>query len=74
MSYLTQIALMAGLMLPTVAFGAGSGSDSPPPATQTTTQCKKTEVWDEKTKTCINAQTCATTGHVHNDTLDHAVP
>ncbi len=72
MSYLTQIALMASLMLPTVAFGAGSGSDSPPPATETTTKCKKTEVWDEKTKKCVDAQTGAETGQLDNDTLYQA--
>ena len=72
MSYLTQIALMASLMLPTVALGAGSGSDSPPPATQTTTKCKKTEVWDEKTKKCVDAQTGAETGQLDNDTLYQA--
>ncbi|MBS0565107.1 MAG: tetratricopeptide repeat protein [Proteobacteria bacterium] len=65
MSYLTQFALMVGLALPGVALAAGGGSSSPPQPTQTTTKCKKAEVWDQKTQKCVPAQS----GQLDNDTL-----
>jgi tetratricopeptide (TPR) repeat protein len=68
MPYLAQIALVAGLALPGLAFAAGSGSDSAPEPTKTTTECKQTEVWDEKTGKCIDAQS----GQLDNDTLYQA--
>jgi Flp pilus assembly protein TadD len=40
---------------PVIAFAAGSDSTEPPKPTETTTECKKGEVWDEKTKACIKA-------------------
>ncbi|HQY44751.1 MAG TPA: tetratricopeptide repeat protein [Paracoccaceae bacterium] len=68
MSYLTQFALIVGLALPGLAFAAGSGSDAPPEPTETTTKCKKSEVWDEKTQKCVDAQS----GQLDNDTLFQA--
>ena len=68
MSYLAQIALFAGLALPGIAFAAGSGSDAPPEPTQTSIECKKTEVWDQKTQKCVDAQS----GQLDNDTLYQA--
>jgi tetratricopeptide (TPR) repeat protein len=40
---------------PQLAFAAGSDSSEPPKPTETTTECAKGEVWDEKTATCIKA-------------------
>lgn len=68
MSYITQIALMIGLAMPSFALAAGTGSSTPPAPTETTTKCKKTEVWDPKTKKCVNAQS----GSLDNDTLFQA--
>lgn len=68
MSYLTQFALLLGLAMPGFAFAAGSEGDTAPAPTQTTTQCKNTEVWDEKTQKCIDAQS----GQLDNDTLYQA--
>jgi tetratricopeptide (TPR) repeat protein len=65
MSYLAPVALIIGLALPGIAVAAGSGSSSPPSTTETTTKCKKTEVWDKKTKKCVPAQS----GALDNDTL-----
>lgn len=50
---LTALALLCALPFP--AFAAGSDDSEPPPETKTTTECKKGEVWDEKTKACIAA-------------------
>ena len=38
--------------LPFAAFAAGSDDAVPPTPTETTTDCKEGEVWDEKTKLC----------------------
>ena len=46
---------LAALMLsalPFAAFAAGSDETVPPTPTETTTECKEGEVWDEKTKLC----------------------
>ena len=42
--------------LPFAAFAAGSDDPQPPTATETTTECKTGEVWDEKTSACIKAE------------------
>lgn len=68
MSYMTQFALIVSLALPGLAFAAGGGSDTPPEPTETTTKCKTSEVWDEKTQTCVDAQS----GQLDNDTLFQA--
>lgn len=65
MAYLKHLALMVGLAFPGAALAAGGGSSSPPQPTETTTKCKKAEVWDTKTKKCVAAQS----GQLDNDTL-----
>lgn len=42
--------------VPHLAFAAGSDDSEPPTPTETTTDCEKGTVWDEKTKTCIKAE------------------
>lgn len=42
--------------VPQFAFAAGSDDSEPPKPTETTTECAKGEVWDEKTATCIKAE------------------
>ena len=41
---------------PHLALAAGSDDSEPPKPTETTTECAKGEVWDEKTATCIKAE------------------
>lgn len=41
---------------PHLALAAGSDDSEPPAPTETTTECEKGTVWDEKTKTCIKAE------------------
>lgn len=40
--------------VPGLAFAAGSDSFSPPKGTKTSKVCKGTQVWDSKTKKCVN--------------------
>ena len=48
--------LVAALVFaPHLAVAAGSGDSDPPKPTETTTECAKGEVWDEKTGSCIKA-------------------
>lgn len=68
MSYLAPFAMALSLFLPGLAFAAGSDSSNPPAPTETSTECKNTEVWDEKTQKCIDAQS----GQLDNDTLYQA--
>jgi Flp pilus assembly protein TadD len=51
-------ALLATLIvaLPAAAFAAGSDATEPPKPTQTTTTCTKAQVWDDKQKKCVDAQ------------------
>lgn len=35
--------------------GSDGADDAPPPVTQTSEDCKKGEVWDEKTETCLES-------------------
>ena len=51
-----RMILAATLALaPHLALAAGSDDSEPPTPTETTTECEKGTVWDEKTKTCIKA-------------------
>ena len=50
MRILSTLALLA---FPFAAFAAGSDDTAPPTPTETTTQCKEGQVWDEKTKACV---------------------
>lgn len=54
MRLLPAIALFA--FLPYAAFAAGSDDSDPPKPTQTTTQCKDGEVWDEAQQKCVPPQ------------------
>lgn len=52
-----RLLIAAGLaLLPHAAFAAGGDSSEPPTPTETTTECKTGEVWDEKTRTCVKAE------------------
>lgn len=42
--------------LPGAAFAAGSDDSTPPQPTQTTTQCKDGQVWDEAQQKCVPPQ------------------
>ena len=44
------------LILPGFVLAAGSDTGSPPVKTQTSKNCKGVQVWDKKTKTCVNPQ------------------
>lgn len=56
-----MILAAAFLIAPQLAFAAGSDDTEPPKPTETTLECAKGEVWDEKTKTCIKAEGAALT-------------
>ena len=50
------LSMFAATMFSTAAFAAGEssgGDDAAPAATETTTKCKKTEVYDKKLKKCV---------------------
>lgn len=49
------------LALAAPAFAAGSDSTEPPKTTNTTTQCEKGQVFDEKTAKCLDAKSEAVT-------------
>lgn len=52
-----RMILAAALALaPQLALAAGSDDTEPPKPTETTTECAKGEVWDDKTATCIKAE------------------
>lgn len=44
------------ILAPHLALAVGSDDSEPPKPTETTTECAKGEVWDEKTKTCVKAE------------------
>ena len=46
------IAAVPFVLLPLSAFAAG-GNDKPPKPTETTTKCKKGQIFDKKTKACV---------------------
>ena len=52
-----RMILAAALALaPQFALAAGSDDSEPPKPSETTLECAKGEVWDDKTKTCIKAE------------------
>jgi tetratricopeptide (TPR) repeat protein len=52
-----RLILAAALVFaPHLALAAGSDDPEPPTPTETTTECAKGEVWDEKTSTCIKSE------------------
>jgi predicted Zn-dependent protease len=51
-----RMILAAALALtPQLALAVGSDDSEPPKPTETSTECAKGEVWDDKSKTCIKA-------------------
>ncbi|MCA3447345.1 MAG: hypothetical protein INF93_11600 [Rhodobacter sp.] len=56
-------------LLPFAALAAGSDDTEPPPATQTSTECVNGQVWDEATKSCVDAKS----GQLDDDTRFRAV-
>ncbi|MEM9435025.1 MAG: tetratricopeptide repeat protein [Pseudomonadota bacterium] len=44
------------LCVPTAVFAVGSDDPTPPKPTSTTTECEAPQIWDEATKSCVNAQ------------------
>lgn len=56
---LIPLILSAAVALPGAALAAGSSTNSPPTPTETTTKCKKGEIWDDKTKKCVAPQSGA---------------
>lgn len=52
-----RMILAAALVsVPFAAFAVGSDDSEPPKPTETTTECEKGLVWDEKTKTCVKPE------------------
>lgn len=52
-----RLILAIALAAPGFAFAAGSGNDAgTPKPTKTTTSCKGSQVWDDKTQKCVNPQ------------------
>jgi Flp pilus assembly protein TadD len=49
-------AFAAVALLPFAALAAGSDDTEPPKATQTSTECEQGQVWDEQTKSCVDAK------------------
>ncbi|NNK79711.1 MAG: tetratricopeptide repeat protein [Litoreibacter sp.] len=43
-------------VMPVASFAIGDEDETPPKTTPTTATCKATQIWDEKTKTCVDAQ------------------
>ena len=65
----TLIAAAAVALAPAALFAAGSGNDNPPTTTKTSESCQGTQVWDEETKTCVDAKD----SRLDTDTLYGAV-
>jgi tetratricopeptide (TPR) repeat protein len=56
-------------LFPMAAFAAGSDDETPPAPSPTTLVCEKGLIWDEKTKTCVAAES----GALDDDALYGAV-
>ena len=50
-----SIALTSATLLAAPAFAVGTNDDSPPVQTETTTSCEDGQIFDEKTKACVDA-------------------
>ncbi len=61
--------LTATSLMTTSAMASGSSSTTPPKPTQTTEDCTNGQVWDDKTKACVDPQS----GALDDDTLYGAV-
>lgn len=55
----------AALIAAPAAWAAGGNDNDPPEPTETTQKCKGAQVWDKKTKACVDARE----GRLDNDTL-----
>lgn len=53
---LSVLCLVLALPFGLPAFAAGSEDATPPAPTQTSEDCTKDQIWDEKTKTCVEAK------------------
>lgn len=62
-------ALLLATILPAAAFAAGSDDSTPPTATETTTECKDGQVFDDTQKKCVEP----TSGALDDDTRFKAV-
>jgi tetratricopeptide (TPR) repeat protein len=52
-----RTAVLATLLtLPAAAFAVGSGDSAAPTQTETSTRCEAGKIWDQKTRTCIDAK------------------
>jgi hypothetical protein len=51
-----MILAAALVLMPQLALAVGSDESEPPKPTETSTECPKGEIWDEKTATCIKAE------------------
>ena len=51
-----RFALATALLLPVSAFAAGSYDSGPPKTTKTTKACTASQIWDKKTKSCVDAK------------------
>ena len=56
MRHLTILITSAFLSVPGLAFAAGSDDSTPPKPTQTASDCKAGQVFDEQTKSCLDAK------------------
>ena len=56
-----MILAAAVVLAPQLAAAAGSDDTEPPKPTETTLECARGEVWDEKTKACIRAESSSLT-------------
>lgn len=50
------LSVAAFILSPAASRAVGSDDSAPPTATETTTDCAKGEVWDDKTKACVKAE------------------
>lgn len=50
-----QLLAAAFICLPFTAFAVGGESDVPPESTETTVECTEGQIYDEKTKSCVDA-------------------
>lgn len=66
---LRTFVLATALAAPTFAFAVGSDNDAPPKKTKTTAECTSGQIYDETTKTCIDAKD----SKLNDDTLYKAV-
>ena len=51
-----SLLIFAAVVFPMATFAAGSSSSAPPKQTKTTTICHGGQVWDSKTKRCLDAK------------------